>query len=401
MTDTFPRTSLNFSDPGFLADPYPEYARLRAAGPVVFHDPTAEYLVTGWRDCARVLGNPETYMTAPEPFVRLFGGMTMEAMERDRHDPVRGIWAPAFQRKSLEAHRAMITEIVDSRLLPFVERVRAGETVDAVGELTRHIPTLVIAQMMGIPDEDHARFSRWSDLMGGITQGAHDTSPHAQAMIDAGLQATADLNAYILDQVRRRGAAGRDDLLGQMVDSPVGRTQMDESEIVASNTQLVFAGNETTAKLMAHVILALHLFPDQRRLVLDDRSLIPRAIEEIHRYFTIAHVNWRVVRGGGASIGGHDLADGAVIRCLIGAANRDPGRWENPDVLDVLRPTKGHLGFGFGLHNCLGLNLARLEVQVLLERLLDLLPQWRVTDVRWADKWTLRGPATVLVAAGD
>ena len=100
-----------------------------------------------------------------------------------------------------------------------------------------------------------------------------------------------------------------------------------------------------------------------------------------------------MVRNGGANVAGYDLPDGAVVTCLQGIANRDPDRWENPEAFDISRPGKQHLGFGFGLHSCLGLNLARLEVQILLDRLLDELPAWEIDgDVEWGTNWVLRGP---------
>jgi cytochrome P450 len=170
---------------------------------------------------------------------------------------------------------------------------------------------------------------------------------------------------------------------------------------VASFTQLGFAGNETTPKLMATVLYALARFPDQRELLLDDRSLIPQAIEEINRWSSPAQVNWRIVQpgGGGGVISGAHVPEGAVLLCLEGTANRDPRRWDDPDRLDVLRMRLPNMGFGFGRHTCLGIHLARLETQVWLERVLDEIPEWTVADLDWGTSWVARGPVRIDIAA--
>jgi cytochrome P450 len=398
----FPRSDADFTDPAFVLDPYPVYEEIRAIGPVVLHEPTGQYLVTGWRDCARVLGNAASFGSIVSRTVDRFGAETIECMEKDRHDVAKSIWAEAFTRSTLEAHRALIREVVDSRLLPFVERLRSGERVDAVADLIRSIPTLVIARLMDIPAEDHQQFALWTDTMSGITAGKIDTSSRGPELVRAGMQATAELNRYVHEQIEERRTRPGDDLISLMVTSPLVH-ELTEDEVVAGNTQLVFAGNGTSAKWMSQVIAALSTHPDTRRMLVEDPSLIPQAIEEVHRWNTMAQVNWRYVRNGGAVVADRTLRDDDVVLCLMGAANRDPDRWEHPDRLDIVRKPQQHLGFGFGLHSCLGLNLARLEVQIWLERLLEELPEWEVTDIDsdidWGTEWTLRGPVRIDVTA--
>jgi cytochrome P450 len=290
-----------------------------------------------------------------------------------------------------------VLEVVDDHLIPFVERLRDGQTVDAVQHLTRHIPTMVIARMMGIPTADHQQFALWSDRMGDIIQGMQDRTPRGEQMVRDGRRASAELNAYLREAIAHRRSARQDDLIGHMVDSPIAHDHMTDGEVVASNSQLVFAGNETTAKLMSHILLALALHPDVREELRQDRSLIPQAVEEIHRWNTVSQVAWRTVRRADVTVGGHRLEPGSEVMLLKGAANRDPARWDSPGNLDIHRPARGHLGFGFGMHSCLGLNLARLEVQIWLERLLDELPAWDVIDIDWGVAWTLRGPTQLSI----
>jgi cytochrome P450 len=156
---------------------------------------------------------------------------------------------------------------------------------------------------------------------------------------------------------------------------------MTRSEIVANSSQIVFAGAGTTTTLMSSCIVLLAMHPDQRRAVGADRSLVPRAIEEVLRYRGVTQLTApRIVVDGDAEVDGVRVPEGAQIIAMVGAANRDPDRWERPNDLDVLREPKQHLGFGFGMHSCLGMNLARLEIEVYLNRMLDLLPEWQVTN---------------------
>lgn len=185
-----------------------------------------------------------------------------------------------------------------------------------------------------------------------------------------------------------------------MVRHQYARDHMTEQEVVAGNTQLVFAGNETTAKLLAQIVVTLADHPDQRRAVRSDRSLIPPAVEEVHRYETITHSVFRDVIADDVSAAGVAIPNGARIKLLLlGAANRGPLRWERPDPFDVSRPKLSHLGYAFGLHSCLGMNLARLEAQIFLEELIDALPDWQVgSPVDFGTNYAVRGPAAVRVS---
>jgi cytochrome P450 len=288
---------------------------------------------------------------------------------------------------------------VDDQLQPFVERVRSGEVVDAVADLARGIPTLVIASMLGIETSMFKQFSAWSDAMGAIPEGALDPTERGTEIVLAGRQATAELNAYIADQVQDRRRNGGDDLIAKMVGSDYARTAMTDAEIIASNTQLVFAGNETTAKLMAHTLVTLARHPDQRRLLAADHSLVAPALEEVLRWETITQFIDRDVRDEPVTLGDVVIPPGSVVTPLQGAANRDPERWEQASEFDITRTPRQHLGFGFGMHSCIGLNLARMEAQVWLDRLLDELPDYELAgEIGYGGNFQLRGPEAVPIA---
>jgi cytochrome P450 len=399
--NTTPVVNVSFHEDGFNQDPFPVLEEIRSAGPIVYNELLDRWMVTAYPFVSRVLGDSGHYAQgASEAFVDFFGGTTMETIdEPERHNAMRGIWAADFQRGTLEGQRELVERVVADQLDPFVERVRSGETVEAVADLTRSIPTLVIANMLGIDTAMFAQFSAWSDAMGATTEGALDPTPRGMETVMAGRQATAELNAYIAEQVKDRRRNPSNDLIGKMVAAAFAQTGMSEVEIIASNTQLVFAGNETTAKLMAHTLVSLAAHPDQRRLLAKDRSLVLGAIEEVHRWQTITQFIDRDVREE-VELAGIRLPPGAVVTPLQGAANRDPERWDNASAFDVTRPPRQHLGFGFGLHSCIGLNLARLEVQVWLDRLLDLLPEFEVAqEVDYGPNFQLRGPFAVHIAA--
>jgi cytochrome P450 len=397
-----PVMNLSFREPGFNQNPFPVLEEIRRAGPVVYNELRSSWMVTSYPDVARVLGDAVHYAQGEsEAFADFFGGPTMETVDdRERHDSIRGIWASDFQRGSLESQRPLVEQVVAQQLGPFVERVRSGETVDAVAEMTRSIPTLVIASMLGIETAMFKQFSAWSDAMGAIAEGALDTSGRGMETIMEGRRATAELNSYIAGQVEERRQRPADDLIGKMVSSAYAKSAMTDNEVIASNTQLVFAGNETTAKLMAHTLVSLAAHPDQRRLLAGDRSLIPQAIEEVHRWQTITQFIDRDVRNGDVQLGGVVIPNGSVVTPMQGAANRDPARWETASSFDITRPPRQHLGFGFGMHSCIGLNLARLEAQIWLDRFLDELPDYEVVrDVDYGSNFQLRGPLAVQIAA--
>jgi cytochrome P450 len=154
-----PRIVIPFHEPEFLADPYPVFDAIVDAGPIHYDEHIGQYVVTGYLECARILGDPVTFGSDKVLLEKVMGGETMEAMDNPRHDQVKGIRAPAFRRRALESSSRMISEIVARSADPYVERLRDGETADAITGMTQAIPTTVIATMLGIPTEDVPQFT--------------------------------------------------------------------------------------------------------------------------------------------------------------------------------------------------------------------------------------------------
>jgi cytochrome P450 len=398
--DSPPTMSVDFTDPGVVEDPWETLEEIRAGGPVVYNDRIDAWMVSSYRNVARMLGNAKNFTTEQlgEGYAQLFGGNTMQFDDSPRHDEIKAVWAKQFQRDNLTELTAMITEIVDQRLLPFVERLRAGETLDARRHLTRGIPTIVIARMMGLPEDRFEEFSRWSDAMGGTLGGVVGSSERGEEMVREGQEATAAMNAYLREVIEERHSHPTDDLVGRLTGSEVARS-MDEQDVIASVTQLVFAGNETTANLMAHILVALATHPDQRRAIVADRSLVGPTVEETNRWQTPVALKMRHARND-AQIGDVPIPDGSKMLGLQISANRDADRWPEPERFDVHRDPVPHLGFGFGKHACLGLNLARLETTIWLNRLLDELPEWDLAEAPdYETNFWVRGPKSAVLAA--
>jgi cytochrome P450 len=363
-----------FSAPEFISNGYAVYEQIRQTGPVVYSPgpldggdlaPNDGYLCTGFRTCARILGNVERYRQPPEFYTNKFGDLVFEGLDGPRHNEVRAPWMFHFQRQTLRENRSeMVDEVVSECLDPVIDRIRSGEAVDVVSELHERIPLYAVLNMLDLPKEDHERLRGYALGMSGVELGG----------------GTAAMNQYVAGVVAERTGKHGDDLISVMLESDIAKT-MTAGEIVANSSQLVFAGAGTTTALMSSCIALLATHPDQRRAVAEDRSLVPRAIEEVLRYRGVTQLTApRIVSGGDAEVEGVRVPEGAQIVAMVGAANRDPDRWERPNELDVLREPKQHLGFGFGMHSCLGMNLARLEIEVYLNRMLDLLPDWQVTN---------------------
>jgi cytochrome P450 len=388
----------------FNQDPYPALEKWRELGPVVFSARHARYLVTSYRSCSRVLRDLSHFNSAQLSgfFEDHFGGLTMEALDTPRHDAMRGIWAEDFQREELQQVRPAVEEIVAAQVGPFAARVRDGDVVDGIADMARAIPTSVIAHMLGVEPEMYRQFARWSDAMGRNSEGLLDVTDRGAELRRRSQAGTAALNEYfaavIADRRCSPDAREASDLVGKMV-CHSAIADMTDREIVASNTQLVFAGTETTTKLMAATLVALAEHPDQRSAVVEDRSLIPGAVEEVHRWRTLTQSIPRHACAPDSTIDGVHIPQGAQVDLLTGAANRDPERWPNPAEFDIFRPAKQHLGFGFGMHICLGLNLTRLEVQIWLDRFLDELPEYRIVPpVDYGRNFPIRSPQVVNIA---
>lgn len=389
-----PTIDVDFYDREFVQDPYPTLEEIRNAGRIVRHEKLGSYLITGYRDCARAMGQGRLFASDHEQIGKLFGGPPFTGMEGKKHSDFRGIWARDFMRKQVLDYAGLIKEIVTGQTESVFEQLKAGEVVDVVPRITRTVPTRVIAELMAIPTDRVPEFIAWTDDMTGIMEGRDDPTPRGRKLIEVGVAATRQMNDFVATVIEDRRRKPGNDLVTKMVLTEV---EMSEIERVAANTQMIFAGNETTSKLMGHCLVALALHPEQKAELRRDRSLIPQAIEEVHRWTSVKVWNMRFVKAEEAELAGVVLPQGAEVMALQGLGNRDPERWENPDVFDIHRAQQSHLGFGIGPHACLGMNLARLEIETVLNLFLDEVPDWEVSGVDYGLNAMIRGPVKMPV----
>jgi cytochrome P450 len=281
-----------------------------------------------------------------------------------------------------------------------LERLLDGETVDLVPSLHREVPALILARMLGVPADDIWDFLAWSDDMTKTLEALYEPDPGRAASLQReGAEATAATCGYAGRQLeRRRRGEDPDDLIGTLALAPAAAT-MTEDEQRAAVAQLVVAGQNTTAHAMSFMVVALGERPDQRRAVAQDRSLLAQTVEEVLRFRPPSLGNTRFARGD-VTLDGVTVPQGAGILGLIAAANRDPGVWEEPNRFDVMRPPKQHFTFGAGPHICLGIHLARLEMEILLGTLLDRMPEYELVEaaIDYVGNFVVYGPAAVRVA---
>jgi cytochrome P450 len=382
--------------PEVIADPYPFYHRLRALDPV-HHSPLGFYVASRHADVTAVLRDRRFGKDFVGRMTRRRGaGILDEPVYRSmRHwmlqqDPpdhtrLRGLVVQAFTARRVEDMRPRIHEIVDMTLDRLVPR-RHG---DLIADFAFRLPVTVICEMLGVPSEHHEMF------LAGARDGGRllDPVPLSRAELDAANAANLGAQAYFqqLFELRRRQPG--DDLTTKLVQAEEHGSKLSNDELTANIILLFGAGHETTVNLIGNGLLALLRHPDQLQLLRDDPALMPNAIEELLRYDSSVQTTSRVALED-VEVGGTRIPEGEAVLCLLGAANRDPAAYPEPDRLDIRRPNIRPLSFGGGIHHCLGAQLARIEAEVAIATLLHRLPDLALDDPTrpdWRQTFVLRG----------
>jgi cytochrome P450 len=396
MTTAVPTIDVNFADPEILQDPYRVFDAIRDAGPAVYNPTADAWMVASYEHVKDVMFDDVHFVPESDKWETLYGGAVVESLQEPRHGEVRSVLAPMFRASYLREMRPVIAQLIVERLEGIAERLRAGEAVDVVPELTRAVAGRVLAHIIGVDDGDVPKFLAWAKDMGATLESYDEPDPHRAAQLrHTGTEATKLTCAFAGQQLAaRRGDETSVDLIAQFVRSPVTQT-MSEADQRASIAQVIVAGHDNITHTLGHVFVAMALHPDQRALIDGDRSLIGPAVEEMLRWRTSASGDTRVLQGS-ARIGDVELTEGTRVMLLLAAANRDPQRWPDPATFDVTRPKQPHLTFGSGVHTCIGAGLGRLEAQVMLAEVLDRLPQFRLAQpVEYGPPFFMRGPKAV------
>lgn len=392
-----------FATPEFFADPFPFYAMLREAGRV--HSmPWGVWMVTRYDDCLALLRDErmssdptlsELYQTlmpqmfrADSPAARMVPNL-MLLMDPPDHTRLRGIVAEAFTRGAVERLRPRISELTNEMLTRGRERGR----IDLVTDLAYPLPVTVIAELLGVPVSDRERFGVWArDL---ITLLGQDPSPEVAGRADAAVVAFGE---YFTELGTERRGEPRGDLLTALVEAEVEGDRLTTDELIATCILLLLAGHETTANLISIGTLHLLQHPDTLSRLREDLSLVRSAVEELLRYDSPVHATARTTLEP-IEIGGTKIDAGQRVALLLASANRDPEAFERPDEIVVDRSPNQHVGFGGGIHFCLGAPLARIEARVVFEALVSLERlELLDTDVRWRPTFPIRGLESLEVA---
>jgi cytochrome P450 len=383
--------------PEFIANPYPHYHRLRAVDPMHL-TPFGFYAASRHADAATILRDKRFGKDFAGRMTRRFGPQVMDEpiyrsmshwmLQQDPpdHGRLRGLVVRAFTARRVEDMRPRIQAIVDE----IIDRVASRGQMDLIGDFAFRLPVIVICDMLGIP-EDHREIFFGSSRAGGRLL---DPAPLTRAEIDEQNNYNLASAEYFrgLFELRRRQPG--DDLTTQLVQAEEEGNKLTNEELTANIILLFGAGHETTVNLIGNGLLALHRNPDQLRLLIDDPGLMPNAIDELLRYDSSVQVTGRTTLEDIDDIGGIAMPKGQSVICLLGAANRDPAVYADPDKLDIKRADIRPLSFGGGIHYCLGAQLARIEGEIAIATLLRRLPKLRIDDLDhpdWRQTFVLRG----------
>ena len=395
-----------------VQDPYPIYRELRDHAPIHRCDESGVWVLSRYDDVAAAFKNPEIFSSKIDNAQRISQGgiaglfMTLRVLMKimtklrvtprrvakgrmliqedgDIHKAMRNIVNRGFTPGRIGAWEPRIREIA-TECMNDLRRQRDHSEVDLVQTLAIPLPVTVIAELLGIEPSRRRDFKRWSDQV--ISLGTN-TGPD-RLLDPAFIDTLGEMSRYLRPIIRQRRAHPTDDLISTLVESQDGEAALSDHEIFMFIFLLLLAGNETTTKLLGNAVDALLEHPEELYRVSNDLSLVPALIEETLRYDSpVQQLTRRVTQE--VTIHGVTLPRNSEVQLLIGSANRDERRFEDPDRLDLSRDTKGHLGFGFGAHFCLGASLARLEARISLEALVPELPaalldpaQWQLSGLR-------------------
>ena len=351
-------------------DPYPVYAALRDRDPVHRSALMNAWMFTRHADIDTILRDHRRFSNDPRKgslSSRQRAGLpadeefTMLFLDPPDHKRLRALVNKAFTPKAVNALEPHIRSLLGT-LLDEIDDPAGFDLMQAVAQ---PLPVIVIAEMLGVPPEDRAQFKIWSDQRARTLEPSIDA--RERALADA---ANKSLNDYFRPIIEERRADPKDDIVSALAQAEEEGDRLTELEMLNMLRLLLIAGNETTTNLIGNGVLALLRNPDQMQRLRDDPSLIPSAVDELLRFDSPVQTDFRRALED-CEVNGFPLKKRDNIVLLLGAANRDPDVFDDPDRLDVGRGDRSHLSFGRGIHHCIGAPLARLEGRVVLEMLLE------------------------------
>jgi cytochrome P450 len=417
---------LNLQRDEIRANPYPFYEQLRNQDPVHWDEQLGFWVFTSYADVDSLYTDErfsraqglmrgferlsESEQRIVQPVYHSFSKTVFYA-DPPYHTHLRGLMNHAFTPRRVERLRSYIQKTVNELL----DAVQHNPEVDMIHDLAYPLPVMVIAELLGLPASDRARFKKWSDdlfaILGTVGQ---KSSP----LLERAAQSLDEMTDYVKDLSRKRRASPRDDLLTallsvtdderlacphphdssspQATGAPIREREavstLTEQELVSNINILLSTGHETTTHLIGNGLLALLQHPDQMERLQAQPPLLTVAIEEMLRYDSPVQITYRSALED-ADIRGKLIRKGDLVNSILGSANRDPERFSNPDGFDITRDEGRHLGFGIGIHFCIGAPLVRLEAEVAFETILRRFPKIRLATetLEWQEHPIFRG----------
>ncbi|HEX9839188.1 MAG TPA: cytochrome P450 [Anaerolineales bacterium] len=389
----------NLDNPEIRADPYPFYAQLRSQDPVHWDEMLGFWVLTRYADISSVYADarfsraqglrrgferlPEAEQRIAEPVYRTFS-KTMFYSDPPYHTRLRGLVNNAFTPNAVEQMRPHVQRMVDSLL----DAVQAQGEMDAIQDLAHPLPVLVISQMLGLPAEERGRFKQWSDDLFAILGSV----PHAPEAMEHASRSLAELTDYLTALSHSRRQKPQNDLISALVGVVEEGQRLTQEELIANVTILLSAGHETTSNLIGNGLLALLRNPNQMQMLREHPKLVASAVEEMMRYDNPVQIAYRSAAED-VEIGGKFIRKGQLVNSILAAGNRDPERFSEPDGFDITRDEGRHLGFGLGIHFCIGAPLVRLEAQIAFSTILRRFPELHLAteNLEWQEHPIFRG----------
>jgi cytochrome P450 len=397
-------TTYDLQSAAFFADPYDTYARMRRDDPV-YHDPaTGIWFLTRYRELCTLGTDPRfsnervgQFFTGVSPelsdqveVVRRFFSDWLIFVDPPQHTRLRRLTARAFSPKSIAALRDYTQTVVDTAL----DRMAGAGKADLIADLGLPVPAQVIANMLGVPAEDVEQFKSWTEDVLRVPAWVGDPDDNVRIAY----RAVGNLEQYFRDLIARRRRSPADDILGMLIRADEDGQLLTEQELVSTCALLLIAGHETTTNLIGTGMIALLRRPPELARLRADPDLIESAVEELLRYdgpvTSIARLATEDV-----DLGGRLVPAGHVAMGMLGAANRDPEAFDEPDRLDIGRRDIRHVSFSYGRHLCPGAALARLEARIALSCLVARFPRLELAtdELDWIKSLAIRGVTSLPV----
>ena len=393
---------IDFNDPTFVTNPYPSLKELRAAGGPVWHEGMQMFLAARHVDANDVFRNKSLGRIfkekTPEFEWEIFNWLHADSIldsEPPKHTRLRSLVAKAFNRQKIEGMRPAVGRITEQLLNTIDEKVKSGQTFDLIADYAEPLPVKIIADLLGFPESEEHLLRPWSQAIVKM----YEVNPSIQHQSEAQI-AAREFADYVRDLAESRKKNPTADLISDLASVEENGEKLNMHELVATCVLLLNAGHEASVNAFGNGMVAALQRPDQVALLRNDpRSITDTALEEFMRFDAPLHMFERTATAD-TEIGGVQIKEGQKIAALIGSANRDESVFSNPETMDLARDPNPHIGFGAGIHFCIGAPLARLEMSVSLPALWEKYPTMQLAgDAVRRPTFVLRGYESVAISA--